>query len=218
MCDHEHGHALLGQLPHDGEDFAGQLRVQRRGRLVEVDDLRVGGKGAGDGDALLLAARKLAGVVVRPVGQTDLFQHLPADGVGLLLGRFAGNDEALGDVLEGGLVPEQVVVLEDEGRLFAQTGDVGFDDLAEVEGLAVKDEAAAVGGLQEVQAAQKGGLAGTAGAEDGHDVAFFHGQVHAAQHIQGAGHPAGAAAGEGAEVEAGLIVVGIERFVDVLNF
>ena len=72
MCDHEHGHALLGQLPHDGEDFAGQLRVQRRGRLVEVDDLRVGGKGAGDGDALLLAARKLAGVVVRPVGQTDL--------------------------------------------------------------------------------------------------------------------------------------------------
>ena len=167
--------------------------------------------------SLLLAAGKLAGIGVCPVGQTDLCQHLPADGVRFGLGHFTGHDQPFGDILQGGLVPEQVVVLEDEGRLFAQAGDVGTGDPAEVEGLAVKGQAAAVGGLQKVQAAQKGRLAGTAGAEDGNDVAFFHGQVYAPEHVQCADHPAGMAARERPDVKMRLLVVGAKGFVNVLN-
>ena len=217
MGDDQHGHPLLGQLAHDREHFARQFRVQGRGGLIKVDDLRVGGKGAGDGHPLLLAAGKLAGIGVCPVGQTDLCQHLPADGVRFCLGHFTGHDQPFGDILQGGLVPEQVVVLEDEGRLFAQAGDVGAGDPAEVEGLAVKGQAAAVGGLQKVQAAQKGGLAGTAGAEDGDDVAFFHGQVHAPEHVQCADHPAGMAARERPDVKMRFFVIGAKGFVDILD-
>ena len=119
--------------------------------------------------------------------------------------------------MQGGLVPEQVVVLEDEGRLFAQAGDIGAGDPAEVEGLAVKGQAAAVGGLQKVQAAQKGRLAGTAGAKDGDDVAFFHGQVHAPEHVQGMDYPAGMAARERSDVKMRFVVVGAKGFVDVLD-
>ena len=67
MGDHQHGHALLGQLPHDGKHLAGQLRVEGRGGLIKIDDLRVGCQRPGNGHTLLLAAGKLAGVVVRPV-------------------------------------------------------------------------------------------------------------------------------------------------------
>ena len=49
--DHQHGHALFSQLPHHAEHLASQLRVKGAGGLVKVNDLRVGGKGAGDGMA-----------------------------------------------------------------------------------------------------------------------------------------------------------------------
>ena len=60
-----------------------------------------------------------------------------------------------------------------------QPGNVGTAGLGKVERLAVKGELACVGSLQKVQTAQQGGLAGAGGAEDGHHIALFHGQVHA---------------------------------------
>ncbi len=39
-------------------DLGGRERIECRGRLVEEDDLRLDGNGAGDAEALLLAARK----------------------------------------------------------------------------------------------------------------------------------------------------------------
>ena len=215
--DHQHGHALFGQLPHDREHLAGQLRVKGTGGLVKVNDLRVGGKGAGNGNALLLSAGKLAGIVVGPVGQTDLFQHPSADLVCLLLWHPAGNDQALGHILQGGLVPEQVVVLEHKGCFFAQPGNVGPGDPAKIEGFAVEHQSAAVSGLQKVQAAQQGGLAGAGRAQNGNNVSFFHTQVHAVQDVQCAAHPAGIAARERPDVEAGLVIVGVKCFVDVFD-
>ena len=137
-----------------------QLGVEVRERLVEEQHARLDDQRAGKRHALLLTAGELAGVVVGPVGQTHLFQHAAADGVGLLPGHPAGHDESLGHVLQGGLVPEQVVVLEHESRLFAQAGDIGTAGVGEVEVFAIKGQLAAVGGLEKVQTPQKGGLAG----------------------------------------------------------
>ena len=53
------------------EDLVAGLAVEVAGRLVAEQQRRVGDDGAGDADALLLAARELARVVVGAVGQAD---------------------------------------------------------------------------------------------------------------------------------------------------
>jgi hypothetical protein len=58
----------FGQADHRVEHFLDHLRVERRGRLVEQHDLGLHAQRAGDGDALLLAARKLAGIFVCLLG------------------------------------------------------------------------------------------------------------------------------------------------------
>ncbi len=55
----EHRHAVRRKATHDIEHFADHLRIQRSGRLVEQHNTRLHGKGAGNGDALLLPTRKL---------------------------------------------------------------------------------------------------------------------------------------------------------------
>ena len=57
--DDHHGHAFLGQGPHDAGDLTDQFGIERRGGLVEEHDRRVHGQSAGDGDTLLLAAGEL---------------------------------------------------------------------------------------------------------------------------------------------------------------
>ena len=55
-----------------------ERRVEVAGRLVGQDHRRLGDERPGDGDALLLAARQLAGPVVGPVGEPDLLERLQA--------------------------------------------------------------------------------------------------------------------------------------------
>jgi hypothetical protein len=62
--DDEHGHVLVGQLAHAAQHLAGELGVERRGRLVEEHDVGFHGQRTGDGDALLLPARKARGIAV----------------------------------------------------------------------------------------------------------------------------------------------------------
>ena len=58
------------------EDRAGGLRVERRGRLVGEQHLRLGGQRAGDADALLLAAGELGRIAVALVGEADEIEQL----------------------------------------------------------------------------------------------------------------------------------------------
>ena len=60
-----------GELLHHVEHLADQLRVERRGGLVEEHELRLHGQGAGDGDALLLPAGELRRVGVQLVVEAD---------------------------------------------------------------------------------------------------------------------------------------------------
>ena len=78
MGHDDHGGAAAGQVLDDVEDLADQLRVERRGGLVEEQHLGLQGERAGDGDALLLAAGELPRVGVRLLGQPDPLQQAVA--------------------------------------------------------------------------------------------------------------------------------------------
>ena len=60
---------------HHLEHLAGQLRVERRGDLVEQDDLGLHRERSGDGNALLLAARQLRRVVIAAVEEADAVEQ-----------------------------------------------------------------------------------------------------------------------------------------------
>ena len=93
--DHHHGHPGLGQGLHDVEHLADELRVERRGRLVEEHELGLHGQRPGDGDPLLLPAGELLRVGVPAVAEPDAVQQ----GLGLG-GDFArGAGRAHGRVL-----------------------------------------------------------------------------------------------------------------------
>lgn len=138
MCDNEHRHALICEVAHDGKHFAGELRVKRTRRLVEEDNLRVCRNSAGNGNALLLAAGKLRGVIIVTVGKSDLVERFFADLNGFRLVHFAGDDETLCDVLQRCFVQKQVVVLEHERRFAAQARNLFFGDLIEFKFFATK--------------------------------------------------------------------------------
>src|SRR5690606_17445097 len=57
--DDHHRHPVASQPDHDVEHLLHHLGVQRGGRLVEQEQLRIHGQSPGDGDALLLAAGEL---------------------------------------------------------------------------------------------------------------------------------------------------------------
>ena len=57
------------------EDLVARLAIEVAGRLVAEQQRRVGDDGAGDADALLLAARELPRVVLRAVGEADHLQR-----------------------------------------------------------------------------------------------------------------------------------------------
>ena len=69
--DDDHRHPLGGELAHHVEDLLDQLGVERAGDLVEQHHVRVHRQRAGDRDPLLLAAGEAVGVLVELVGEAD---------------------------------------------------------------------------------------------------------------------------------------------------
>ena len=68
------------------EHLAHQLRVERAGGLVEHQHLGLHAQRAGDGDALLLAARQARRVLVALVEQLDLVRYFSAVSMASALG------------------------------------------------------------------------------------------------------------------------------------
>ena len=74
--DHDDGLAVLpAQRPQQIENLVGGLAIEVAGRLVADQERRVGHQRAGDGDALLLAARELGRLVARAVREADDLQR-----------------------------------------------------------------------------------------------------------------------------------------------
>jgi len=88
--------------------------------------------------------------------------------------------------------------------------------MGQIKALAVKDQLTCVGSLKKVQTPQQGGLAGTGGAENGHHIALFNGQVHPTQHLQLLGSLPRTGTVEDARMQAGLCI-GAECFLHIAD-
>ena len=85
VCDHDNGQVeLFVQFGDQGEDLLAGDTVEVAGGFVGEEEAGTGHEGAGNGDALLLAAGKLVGQVIQPVPQPDAFKHFPRELAGLM--------------------------------------------------------------------------------------------------------------------------------------
>ena len=114
----------LAEACHEVQDALDQFRVQGAGGLVEEHDFRFHGQGPGDGDALLLAAGEVAGAVVGAFGEADLGEAAAGAFPGFGLGHALDAPEGQGHVLQGGVVREEVEVLEDHADAGCAGGPV----------------------------------------------------------------------------------------------
>src|SRR5665647_3133203 len=186
VADDDHRHAARGEVLKVMKDLADELRVQSARGFIEEHEDRVHGHGAGDGDALLLAARELAGEEVHALGQA----HLGQERLCLLDGGFLllAPDEyrGLGDVLGGVLVREQVELLEHHAALHADLVDVLLEGAAVAAAGDVDAADADLAGrrvLEEVEAAQEGALARAGGPDEDQDLALELLEVDALEHV-----------------------------------
>ena len=153
-----------------GQDGLGGHGVEGAGGLVAEQHLGVAGEGAGDGDALLLTAGELRGVVVGLVGQSDDLEQLLHALVGLCAGH-AGQLEGVAHIAGDGLLHQQIELLKDHGDLLAQLAQllaVHFEDA-----FAVDEDIAGGRGFEAVHAADQRGLASAAEADDAEDFALL---------------------------------------------
>ena len=188
---HDHGHALGSQRLHDAQHLAHQFRVERGSRLVEQHQTRFHGDGAGDGDALLLAAGQARRVVGHLVGQSHLLQGLGGTGLGIRFRQAAHADQAFGDVLQRRHVRPQVELLEHHADRAAHLAQLAARHLAAAgrgvaDQLPVDGDLAGIIFLEEVDAAQQRGLARAGRPDQARHLARLDGQVNFLQRLEGA--------------------------------
>jgi hypothetical protein len=167
---------------HDDEDVVValvQVEQQRRdnrrrglievaGRLVAEHQARLVDERARDGDALLLAARQLAGPVLDAVAKPDLLDQLTRQRRPIaplrLLGA-AGDERRHQDVLDDRALRQQAVILKDEADLLvAEVRQLGGRQRERV--AAVERHRAGRGGLERAQDVEQRALAASRGAGD----------------------------------------------------
>ncbi len=170
--------------------------VHAGGRLVERDQLRVGGERAGDLQAPLVAVGQCARLVVGVAPDAHVFQQLlraPGDGRLFALearraenrakqARMGADVPAHHHVLERRHFREQADVLEGAGnaRLGHQVHRLGLV------GLARQLEGAAVGRVQPGDDVEEGRLAGAVGADQAIHLAALDGDADVRERLQAA--------------------------------
>src|SRR5205823_4454690 len=97
-------------------DLAAGLAVEVRGRFVGENDLRLAGQRSRDGDALTLPTGKLTRPVAAECRQAHRIEQL-LDPSASGIGRHAGENQRVLDVLERSEHRQQVEVLEHEAKL-----------------------------------------------------------------------------------------------------
>ncbi len=161
----QHAHALGGELVDLAPELAPRLGVDAGGRLVEQQQLGLGQDAGAERQALLPAARQLAGQLALAALQAQ-----PLDGGARLPGG-VGEAVDAGDELQ--VLQDRQVLVEREA--LRHVADVVLDLLAlGADVVAERRAAAAVGRQQPAQHAQGGGLAGAVGAEEAVDLAAAH--------------------------------------------
>ena len=146
-----------------------QLGVEIRERLVHEHERRLDDDGAGDGDALLLAAGKLAGQLVLLAVQAHE-RHRLVDAALRLGARHAAHHQAEADVLAHAHMREQGIVLEHHAEAALFRPQV-------VDAALVEPDAAAGRRQQAGDDVQGRRLAAAGRAEQGDELALGDGQA-----------------------------------------
>ena len=182
--DHEDGLVeLAAGLAEHLEDGVGVLGVEVAGGFVGEDDGGTVDEGAGDGDALLLAAGELVGAMVEAALDAEHFGEVVEERfVQFPFGGCAKGGDVVGDfdVAHGRERGQQIEALEDKADLgAAHFGALGVGEFGEVGAI---DEDRAGGGVGETaQDVEEGGLSRTGGADDGDELAGGDGEVDVAE-------------------------------------
>ena len=181
MGDNEDGHAAAGQIHDDVQHFLHHFRVQGGGRLIKEHHLRVHGQGTDDGQTLLLTAGELPGVLVGLFLQAHPAQQGQGLFLGLGLGYLLLQYRRQGHIVKYRHVGEHVKILKHHAHALAELAGV---QLFVGDVLALEVDLSLGGLLQQVQAAEKGGLAAAGGADDGDHFATADGGGNALEHLQ----------------------------------
>src|SRR6267378_505199 len=165
----EDGATRVLEPPNDLPQLPARLRIESRGRLIEEEQLGAAHERAGDGEALLLAARQRRHACTALLLQLDQGEHF-VDRVGATVERAEqlqrfGDRELFGELGLLELNP-QPLAQRPACRPFAPRR-------------AQDRDRAAVGGRQPLQDFDGGGLAGAVGAEQAEALTRGDGQVEA---------------------------------------
>src|SRR3712207_1165859 len=159
-------------------DAHARVRVEVAGRLVGDEDRRLRDEGPCDRDALLLPAGELVGELLHLPAQPHKVEYLGdlrADGAPLL----ASDLHRVGDVLGGGLVREQLEVLEDAPDVAPVAGYLAPGDRGEPRAVDVDGPSRGLYLLQDQ--AHHRGLAGAASSYQEDELAGIYLQAHPLQ-------------------------------------
>ena len=155
--------------------------VEGGGRLVANDQPRPVDQGAGERDALLLAAGQHARQGLRAMAESEAAEHFGGAGDrGLVF--HAGGEQGHGGILRGGERGQQVVLLEDEAEIPPAEEDL-FARREGGEVLAEERDAALVRGQQPGDDGDEGGLPAAGRADEEGHLAARGLEVDAAQHL-----------------------------------
>ena len=179
--DHEQRLPAPVDLVKEREQLLGGAGIERAGRLVGEDELRAGDQRAGDGDALLLAAGDLVGILAQQ--RFDAQPPRKRGEFGLHVGKaLTGEHEGQEDVVADGEGIQQVELLEHEAEVLAAEG--GHLALAHGGHVPPGEQHLAAGGrIESGEDVEQGGLAGAGLAHDGDELALVHGEIDVAQRL-----------------------------------
>jgi len=175
--------------------------VQRARRLVGQQEARPVHEGAHHGGALALAARQLAGTVVRASGQAHAVQQ--REGARAGVGGAGALQHGHQRVLQHGALRQEVVELEDEADGAVAQGREGAGRQAR-RVRAVKEHLPGVGPVEGAHELEQRALAAARGAGDGRGLPGAQGEVHPVEHGQGPGGAVKGAA-HAAQLQQGML-------------
>ena len=171
VSDENEGLALLVKLVEEPKDLGTGGRIEITRRFVGEDHQGIVDEGAGDGNALLLAAGKFEGFVVEAILQADASGQLRGDLATLLFGPILVIEGDF-DILEDGQLLDKIVGLENEPEPSAAHGGKGVVlHLRDV--LAPKQVTARGRPIETAEQIEHGGFATTGRSHDADVVAGF---------------------------------------------
>ena len=181
MCYAQHGDALARHLDHHIQHFLDHFRVERRRRLIEQHDLGRQAQGTCDGDALLLAARKLQRILAGLFRDTHPLQLHHRLFFGVSFRHLADPHRRQRQIFQHREMRKQVELLKNHADFFAHVIDC-LDVVGQFD--AVHEQMSLLVFLKPVDTANQGGLAGARGAANNDTLAGCDVQIDIPQHME----------------------------------